>query len=284
MKKLVNFFLAMLIACVSVAQSDSLTLVTAKWKTEKIEKGVTWKKYLFKGNLFSSNQSINILEVKKSKRFVFAFGFESKELKLTSDFGKAAKAIAALNGTFFDTKNGGSVDFLKVDGQIINENRIKDDKRAVHQKAAISIEGKELNIKKWNEQPNWESSLSSNNIMFTGPLLVLNKQLEPVDSSTFTYTRHPRTAIVVTNTGRVLFVTVDGRDPNAAGMTLIELGKTLKWLDAKDGINLDGGGSTTLWIYNQIEGGVVNYPSDNKIWDHAGERKVANVILLKKRK
>jgi exopolysaccharide biosynthesis protein len=244
---------------------------------------LVWKKYLFKGDLFGSNQCINILEIKKKRKIKFDFGFETKDLKLTSDFGKTAKAIAALNGTFFDIKNGGSVDFLKVNGKIINENRIQNDKRAVHQKAAIVLEGRELKIEKWDGQPTWESSLLSDDIMLSGPLLIFKNRIEPVDSSAFTYTRHPRTAIVVTNTNRVLFITVDGRDPNAAGMSLIELGKVLKWLNAKDGINLDGGGSTSLWIHNQPVGGIVNYPSDNKIWDHAGERKVANVILLKKR-
>lgn len=284
MKKLFTFFISFLVVTVCVAQSDSLAVVTAKWETKKIAKGVIWKKYLFKGDLFSSNQSINILEVKKSKKVTFGFGYDSKELKLTSDFGKAANAIAALNGTFFDIKNGGSVDFLKVSGQIINENRLQNDTRAVHQKAAILLNGSELKIEKWNGQLTWESSLSSDNIMLSGPLLILNKHMEPVDSSAFTYTRHPRTAIVITNSDRILFITVDGRDLNAAGMSLIELGKILKWLDAKDGINLDGGGSTTLWINNQPDNGVVNYPSDNKIWDHVGERKVANVILLKKSK
>lgn len=283
MRRLYTFFISFLVVTVCSAQSDSLTLVSAKWETEKIAKGVTLKKYLFKGDLFNSNQSVIILEIGKNKKIAFDFGFETKELKLTSDFGKTAKAIAALNGTFFDIKNGGSVDFLKVDGKIINENRIQNDKRAVHQKAAILLKGKELKIKKWDGQPAWESSLPSDDIMLSGPLLIFKNQAETVDSSAFTYTRHPRTAIVVTNKNRVLFITVDGRDPNAAGMSLIELGKILKWLDAKDGINLDGGGSTTLWIYNQPEGGIVNYPSDNKIWDHAGERKVANVILLKKR-
>jgi len=283
MKKLHFLLISTLLSITVSAQSDSLALVTAKWETEKIAKGVIWKKYLFKGDLFNSNQSINILEIKKGKRIVFAFGFETVALKLTSDFGKAVDAVAALNGTFFDIKNGGSVDFLKVDGKIINENRLQNEKRAVHQKAAIVLGENELKIEKWDGQPTWESSLSSDDIMLSGPLLIFNNQFEPVDSSAFTYTRHPRTAIVVTKTERVLFITVDGRDPNAAGMSLIELGKILKWLDAKDAINLDGGGSTTLWLNNQPDNGVVNYPSDNKIWDHVGERKVANVILIKKR-
>jgi exopolysaccharide biosynthesis protein len=74
---------------------------------------------------------------------------------------------------------------------------------------------------------------------------------------------------------------VDGRNEQSAGMTLPELANIIKWLKAQDGINLDGGGSTTLWISNQPDNGVVNYPTDNKKWDHAGERKVANVVIVK---
>jgi len=55
----------------------------------------------------------------------------------------------------------------------------------------------------------------------------------------------------------------------------------MKWLKVQNGINMDGGGSTTLWISNQPGNGVVNYPTDNKKWDHEGERKVANVVIVK---
>ncbi|MGJ7033410.1 phosphodiester glycosidase family protein [Niabella hirudinis] len=44
-------------------------------------------------------------------------------------------------------------------------------------------------------------------------------------------------------------------------------------------INFDGGGSSTLWTRKR---GVINHPSDNKKWDHAGERSVANVLYYSK--
>jgi exopolysaccharide biosynthesis protein len=46
-------------------------------------------------------------------------------------------------------------------------------------------------------------------------------------------------------------------------------------------MNLDGGGSSTLYIRNATDNGVVNYPSDNKKFDHEGQRSVANIIYLK---
>ena len=45
-----------------------------------------------------------------------------------------------------------------------------------------------------------------------------------------------------------------------------------------DAINLDGGGSSTLWT---DETGVINHPYDNKKWDHAGERRVPNILIAR---
>lgn len=262
-------------------QTDSVTFTQAKWKKERLKSGVWFKSCSFDNNLFNSSQVISVVEIKKRKR-KFDLGYDPKVLKLTSEFGKESGALVALNGTFFDIKNGGSVDFIQSDGQVINENRLRENgNRADHQKAAVVLDGGRLEIAKWDGTADWEKRLKGEDIMTSGPLLILDFKPETLDSTAFAKTRHPRTAIAVTKR-RVLLIAVDGRDTNAAGMNLFELSKVLRWLGAEDGINLDGGGSTTLWIKNYPENGVVNYPSDNKVWDHVGERKVANVILIRK--
>jgi exopolysaccharide biosynthesis protein len=63
-------------------------------------------------------------------------------------------------------------------------------------------------------------------------------------------------------------------------MSIPELQHLLKWLGCRDAINLDGGGSTTMYVKGQPEEGVVNFPSDNKKWDHEGQREVANAIVI----
>ncbi len=84
--------------------------------------------------------------------------------------------------------------------------------------------------------------------------------------------RHPRTAIGWNGT-RHWLVTVDGRRAGGSvGMTFQELAGFLVQLGARSAMNLDGGGSTTMWIDGQ---GVVNRPCDP-----AGERSVANSLLL----
>lgn len=92
---------------------------------------------------------------------------------------------------------------------------------------------------------------------------------------------HPRTAMGITTDGSVLMVTVDGRHPGKAiGMTLSELATLMFALGAEIAIEFDGGGSTTMWIQQSQDHGVVNYPCDNKRFDHQGLRKLRLAILV----
>ncbi|MDO8994401.1 phosphodiester glycosidase family protein [Daejeonella sp.] len=267
------------------AQSDSLVVLKADWKKEKIASGVRLKTFWFNKSLFNSNQNISILEIKQKGSLFFDLGYDPKILQKTSDFGKQNNALAALNGTFFDIANGGSVDYIRANGLVINENRLgKSGNRAGHQESALVFNEGKLSIAKWNGKYDWEQSIEAEDIMVSGPLLILHQTVEKLDTAnTFNKTRHPRTAVAITKNKRVLLITVDGRNENSAGMSLFELTKLMRWLNAADAINLDGGGSTTLWINNYMETGVVNFPTDNRKWDHEGERKVANVVLLKKK-
>ena len=93
------------------------------------------------------------------------------------------------------------------------------------------------------------------------------------DGSAFTTRRAPRTAVAVDTGGNVLLVTVDGRDPSySVGMSLEEFARFLRnRLAAVYALNLDGGGSTTMYL----EGRVINRPSDP-----LGERPVSSAILV----
>jgi len=71
--------------------------------------------------------------------------------------------------------------------------------------------------------------------------------------------RQPRTLAGVRADGTLLLVTVDGRAPGwSAGMTLPEAARLMRSLGARDALNLDGGGSSTM----TVRGEVVNRPSD----------------------
>ena len=91
--------------------------------------------------------------------------------------------------------------------------------------------------------------------------------------------RHPRTFIGWDDKGMVYMVVVDGRFPGQAdGMSIPELAKVARLLGLKDALNLDGGGSSTLWTDKT---GIINYPFDNRKFDHEGARKVPNIVIVK---
>ena len=94
-------------------------------------------------------------------------------------------------------------------------------------------------------------------------------------TAAFAETRHPRTLIGAHSDGAVWLVTVDGRQPQlSAGMSLFELRALARRLGLRNALNLDGGGSTTMWV----DGKIVNSPSDA-----AGPRKVSDALVVVKR-
>jgi hypothetical protein len=83
--------------------------------------------------------------------------------------------------------------------------------------------------------------------------------------------RHPRTAVGQTAEGRILLVAVDGRQSGySVGMTTFEMAQTLVRLGAVRGMQLDGGGSTTL----AFDGTILNRPSDRV------ERPISTALML----
>lgn len=68
--------------------------------------------------------------------------------------------------------------------------------------------------------------------------------------------RNPRTAVGYTSDNNLILLTADGREGSSIGMTLMELARFMKSLGCIGAINLDGGGSTVMYV----NGNVVNKP------------------------
>jgi hypothetical protein len=88
----------------------------------------------------------------------------------------------------------------------------------------------------------------------------------------FSAEQHPRTAVGFSRDSATLYlVAVDGRQESRAGMSLAELARLMLELGVYEGMNFDGGGSTTM----VVNGKVVNSPSDK-----TGERAVGSALLV----
>ncbi|MFZ1937302.1 MAG: phosphodiester glycosidase family protein [Thermoguttaceae bacterium] len=82
--------------------------------------------------------------------------------------------------------------------------------------------------------------------------------------------RHPR-SMIGWNQQYLYFVVIDGRQPGVSvGMTYPEMAALAKEYKCTDAIELDGGGSSTLWAMGKI----LNSPSDGK------PRAIANGLIL----
>src|SRR5262249_22581039 len=91
--------------------------------------------------------------------------------------------------------------------------------------------------------------------------------IDPADLS-FNYAwgeiRQPRTIAGIDRSGRLILLTIDGRQPGVSeGATLSEEAALMRSLGAVNAMNLDGGGSTAM----AVNGALVNHTSDA-----AGER------------
>jgi uncharacterized protein YigE (DUF2233 family) len=99
------------------------------------------------------------------------------------------------------------------------------------------------------------------------PMLVRDGQADLVGLDLFEHAnnRHPRTAVGVARDGRTVFlVVVDGRMETSRGLTLYELADLMVELGAHTALNLDGGGSSAMYVARS--GGVVNAPSGGR-WE-----------------
>lgn len=84
--------------------------------------------------------------------------------------------------------------------------------------------------------------------------------------------RNPRSAIGYTADNNIVLVAVDGREGSSIGMTLMELANFMQSIGCVGAINLDGGGSTVMYV----NGKVVNKPQMN------GGIPLSNAIILSK--
>ena len=281
MKRLIfSLLLSLWVITASASEQDSLLIVKADWKVTTTADGLTHKQAQIKG-LFNSVQSINLIEIPRaSKRKIGIAGNEG--MKRTSQQATEKGAVAAINGTYYNMKEGNSVCFYKIGDTVIDTTTDGEFKSRVN--GAIREKRGKIEIIEWSKPIEQSYKKSKGTVLASGPIMLDNGKRSDWSacSKSFIETRHPRSAIYTKGDGTVVFITVDGRSVgNADGMSIPELAYLVKIIGGYDAINLDGGGSTTLWLKGAPNNGVLNYPTDNKLFDHAGERSVSNMFYVK---
>jgi len=179
-----------------------------------------------------------------------------------SEFAARRNAVVAINADYFDTA-------LQPIGLAMGDGAVwaRADER-VRRQEVVGVGGRRVEIfprgEPLREPQPWMTGAVSG-----WPAIVAD--CAPVaglpGSDFFTRAPHPRTAVGLSRDGRRLILLVaDGRREGVPGLTLPELAELMAWHGACTAVNLDGGGSSALWLGDRI----VNRPSDGV------ERRVAN--------
>lgn len=251
-----------------------------RWEREKIAPGLIWKSsHTVLYDLVPQN--INILIINLHKREIFLYYNPEKNI-IISKQATEAEALAAVNAGFFNIRDGGSATYIRTGGLIVDTDTTDKWKRNANMTGSVLIDKNGDVIIGRAETNSWyDSHPEYSEVLVTGPLLIYGREKTLLRSTSLVINKHPRTSIGKRGSHKIILVTLDGRTDQAIGMTLGELTDLMISLQCKDAVNLDGGGSTTMWISGKPFNGIVNMPCDNKKFDHAGERAVSDILVIK---
>ncbi len=264
-----------------VTPSGAQNVSEAPWFTKTIGTGVTWKHYQF-DSLYGLRQSVTVIDAdlnNSNVKVVVPYLASSRNLTSTFVPNQYSNSRAAVNGTFFDTSSGGggSTTYLRVNSSVITPQQGS----SWSTEGALTISPTEQVRIRRRPSSGWAANSSDRDIIANGPVLVFNNTVQSFGTiGAHCTSRHPRTAMGTTSANRLLLVTVDGRLDGSVGMTCSELAQLMKDLGCTAAVSYDGGGSTTAWVRGQETNGVVNYPSDNGVYDHLGERSCSNAVAI----
>lgn len=280
--------------------SQHVLLNTSGWTIDTLRSDLIWYKYSPGSNGPFPNQHVNVLSFNTHSKTGKALAvYEPVKDSLSSIAAKHKPAIAGVNATYF-LENKATINYmyLKLNGKEIQTVDIPADNIYYWKHKGIFTYDRNFKNYKIDYYPSNPKQIKAENVLTGAPVLIHNykpvgakfadttglvlKNLHYENPAKHQGVKHPRSAIALTEAGHLLLVTVDGRNKNALGMSAKDLTLFLKeFFNPMSAINIDGGGSTTMWINGQPCNGIVNYPTDNKKFDHFGQRKIETAILIK---
>jgi exopolysaccharide biosynthesis protein len=280
MKKTLFVAVAAFFGCLAFAgtpeKMDADAFAAADWHWQPLGRGA--EAGYAQLTLFGAVQHISVIKYKAKRFRTDIIDAPAAMSDSTEALARAHGAIAAINGSYFNMKTLVPTTYVKDAGRQCGWTTPRelyrvDGMMAVrHRKIEISL----------SDTTDYNSlARGRKEAMAAGPVLLIAGQEArsewPLDK--FYTKRHPRTLIGTTDDGWVYLIVIDGRfKGQGTGATIHETAMIAQLFGLKDVLNLDGGGSSTLWTKAT---GVLSHPYDNRRFDHYGQRAVPNIILIK---
>lgn len=288
-------------------KADSVAFVNAQWQKTDLGKGAVAMSAQVP--MFNSMQNICVVKYPLKNYTTQVLHRPGKTAGIPSEIGKAEKALFAVNAGYFHMKQRIPSVYFRTGKEIHGYTHPTELYRVDALMGFKDKKGRKVEIAPATDTTKYaQVSKGWKQAMASGPLLILDgKIVVPVlmgealnganveamlkeqkegykhrthySSAQFYDKRHPRAVYGTDKDGYAYLVVIDGRFPGQAdGASIYETAFISYLLGMTDAINLDGGGSTTLWTETT---GVINYPCDNKTFDHKGERSIPNLIIVK---
>lgn len=254
--------------------SDSLVFSCARWDMSQSPEGILKATTVLE--LFNSPQSISYLQFPENQFKMTLVTHEG--LQKVSTTAVDSSAMAAINAGYWNMSTDIPATYIRVKGEDKSQT---EDCEVYRVNGCVIFDDGKFDIAYCDTAQYADLASIYDNILTCGPLLIDNGKVYDYSKGNGFFTnRHPRSVIGMTQDGDVILLVVDGRiKDKAAGVSIPELTEICQWLGMTDALNLDGGGSSTLWIRGD---GLVNHPSDNKTFDYEGEREVSSSIIVRK--
>ena len=256
---------------VSTGQGDDA--LGLQWN--KVAEGAEWA--VFQGELLGAPRSVSVFRCLLSdfKAEVASDPGRGKDLSAkTSGFARRYGALAAINASYFNMKTLYPVTYVKDGGQVEGHTTASELSRT---DGIVRMKRHRVEISFCDTLGYARATRRWPEAIASGPVLIVDGKVRNgwPEGGFFTGS-HPR-SVVGTADGWLYLVVIDGRFPEAQGTTIAETAQICRLLGMKDAINLDGGGSSALWVSGP---GVISHPSDNHTFDNRGERTVPNAIIV----
>ena len=267
-----------------VTKSDSVAFVTAQWQVTELEKGA--RTMYAQVPMFNSTQSICVVKYPVRKFRTEILNRPGKTAGKASVVGEEIGAAFMLNAGYFNVKQRVTSVHLMKKGHVLGYTASNELGRVDALLGFKDRKGRRVMIEQVKDTSRyvdvasgWHESIASGPLlMVDGKIQVPVRMIEAYPYDEFYDKRHPRTAFGVDDEGNAYLVVIDGRFKGQAdGASVYETAYICRLLGMTDVINLDGGGSSTLWTRQT---GVVNHPSDNRQFDHEGERVIPTFIAV----
>ena len=280
MRKGILLLIVVLLPWIAGAQTaaDSLAWSAVEWERTDLGQGCTaaWAQF----PIWNSMQSVSVVRY-PARRMRTAFVHAPGELAATTDsLARRERARFALNGSYFNVRRRIPHTFFSLNHEVVGQTPVSELGRSNGVLALRDRRGHRMEILPYDStqvetyRRHYYAALAS------GPILVQDGAVPEFPTEvTFYLMRHPRTFLGWDKHRNVYLVVVDGRFPGQAdGMSIPELAALARLLGLKEAINLDGGGSSTLWTDRT---GILNHPFDNHVFDHSGARVVPNILIVR---